>query len=101
VRPTFFAEDNGNRVVGWIHVHLNPLLVVGWQAEIGGLMVDEDRRGRGVGRLLLERAEQWARERGIRELVVRSNVVRGQARAFYEQAGYVCLKTQKVFRKAL
>lgn len=96
----FVAEDAG-QVVGWVHVYLCPLVVVGWQAEIGGLVVDEGWRGRGVGRLLLERAESWVREHGAHELVVRSNVVRERAHAFYERAGYVCFKTSRVFRKAL
>lgn len=52
----FVAEAPGG-VVGWIHVYLCPLVVVGWQAEIGGLVVDEGWRSRGVGRLLLERAD--------------------------------------------
>ena len=96
----FVAEDAGH-TVGWVHVYLCPLLVVGLQAEIGGLVADEDWRGRGVGRLLLERAESWVRERGVHELVVRSNVVRERAHVFYERAGYVCFKTSRVFRKAL
>ena len=100
-RHAVFVAEEADRVVGWIHVYLCPLVVVGLQAEIGGLVVDEDWRSHGVGRLLLEWAEQWARERGVRELVVRSNVVRERAHVFYERMGYVCFKTSRVFRKTL
>jgi GNAT superfamily N-acetyltransferase len=100
-RHAVFVAEGAGRVAGWIHVYLCPLVVVGLQAEIGGLVVDENWRGRGVGRLLLEWAEQWVRERGVQDLVVRSNVVRERAHAFYERAGYICFKTSRVFRKRL
>lgn len=97
----FVAEEESGLVVGWIHLYVCPLLEVDWQAEIGGLVVDEEWRSRGIGRALLERAEQWVRERGISKLIVRSNVVRARAHAFYERAGYVCFKTSRVFSKTL
>jgi GNAT superfamily N-acetyltransferase len=100
-RHAVFVGEDADRVVGWVHVYLCPLVVADAQAEIGGLVVDEGWRSRGVGRRLLEGAECWARERGCRELVVRSNVIREQAHAFYERAGYVCFKTSRVFRKTL
>ena len=96
----FVAETDGC-VIGWVHVYLCPLLEVDLQAEIGGLVVDESWRSRGVGRLLLERAEQWAREHGVCKLIVRSNIVRERAHAFYERVGYVCFKTSRVFSKTL
>ena len=71
------------------------------QAEIGGLVVDEDHRCCGVGRLLMQQAEQWAREKGCSEVYLRSNVVREGAHAFYEGIGYSSAKTSMAFRKAL
>jgi len=57
--------------------------------------------GTGVRRLLMQQAEQWARERGYREVVLRSNVIRTRARTFYESLGYTVTKTQNHFRKIL
>jgi GNAT superfamily N-acetyltransferase len=71
------------------------------QTEIGGLVVDESYRRRGVGRLLMEQAERWAREKGCGAICLRSNVVRKDAHAFYERIGYSNVKTSRVFHKIL
>ena len=71
------------------------------QAEIGGLVVDEGLRGRGVGRMLMRQAEVWALAQGCRAIRLRSNIVREGAHSFYERLGYSRLKTQTVFRKPL
>lgn len=96
----FVAESGGN-VVGWIDVFLSRLLETDQHAEIGGLVIDQGCRSQGVGRLLLERAEAWAREKGCRAVTLRSNVIRERAHAFYEAHGYTVIKTQKAFRKTL
>ena len=88
-------------VVAWVHVLVTHVLEEDSQAEIAGLVVDEAWRGRGAGRLLMERAEQWAREQGCRAVRLRSNVIRAEAHAFYEKLGYQVIKSQKVFRKTL
>jgi N-acetylglutamate synthase-like GNAT family acetyltransferase len=97
----FVAERSNGTVVGWVHVYLCSLVVADVQAEIGGLVVSEDCHRRGVGRMLMERAEQWARERGTAKVQVRSNIVREGAHAFYKSIGYDKVKTSLTFRKAL
>jgi GNAT superfamily N-acetyltransferase len=86
---------------GWIHVAERRSLESPTHAEILALIVDVKHRGAGVGRALLDRAAAWARERGLAELRVRSNVVREKARAFYERHGFAVVKTQRVFRMPL
>lgn len=88
-------------VIGWMHVQEHRLVQSDTQAEVMALVVDESSRGRGAGRLLMQYAEQWARSRGCGLVVLRSNVIRGRAHAFYEELGYENFKTQKVFRKLL
>ena len=63
--------------------------------------VANDFRGQGVGRVLVERAEGWAKARGLKSVYVRSNIVRKDAHAFYQKLGYKIIKTQSAFRKAL
>jgi GNAT superfamily N-acetyltransferase len=55
----------------------------------------------GVGRLLVERGELWARERGLTTIGLHSNVIRERAHGFYLRLGYSVTKSQKVFRKPL
>jgi GNAT superfamily N-acetyltransferase len=82
------AEVDG-RVSGLLTIHLRytlnhhtPL------AQITMLVVDEGVRGTGVGRALVTHAEQWARERDCRRVVVTTQLSRAGAHAFYETIGY-------------
>lgn len=52
------------------------------------LVVDEQVRGRGVGRRLVEEAEQWARARGAPRMSLTSAVHRKEAHEFYVRLGY-------------
>jgi GNAT superfamily N-acetyltransferase len=95
------AEAAAGRVVGWAHAFGVYLLESEPYAELGGLVVDERERGRGVGRALLAAVEGWAREGGFASVRLRSNVVRERAHAFYERLGYERVKTQHCFRREL
>lgn len=90
------AEEDG-AVLGWIHVCGIRFFQSPPFAEIGGLVVDEAARGKGVGRLLVQAAVRWAAEQGYGKLRVRSNVVREDAHRFYEREGFRRVKTQAVF----
>lgn len=97
----FVAETADGDLVGWIGAFVYRCVEADARAEISGLVVDERVRSLGIGRRLLERAEQWAREKGCAAVGVRSNVIRGRAHTFYERLGYEHIKTQKSFRKIL
>ena len=94
------AEADG-AVLGWIHVCGIRFFQSPPFAEVGGLVVDEAARGKGVGKLLVEAGARWAAERGYRKLRVRSNVVREDAHRFYEREGFRRTKTQAVFDRGL
>ena len=96
----FVAERNGE-VVGWTHGAEQEMLELRCRGEIWGLVVAENERGRGVGRRLIEAVEKWARDRGLENMSVRSNVVRPESHPFYERIGYARYKTQHAYRKSL
>jgi GNAT superfamily N-acetyltransferase len=82
------AADDG-AVVGLITTHVRytmnhaaPL------AQITMLVVDESRRGSGVGRQLVTAAEAWARGLGCKRIVVTTALQRADAHAFYERMSY-------------
>jgi GNAT superfamily N-acetyltransferase len=95
------AESSEGKVIGWLHVSVEPLLEVELRAEVNGLVVADEERSRGAGALLLRSAEEWARRRGCKNMSVRSNVVRERAHQFYLRNGYEHYKTQKSFRKVV
>src|SRR5262249_48323311 len=59
----FVAEVEG-AVAGWLDACAVARLESAPYAEIGGLVVDEVRRGQGIGERLVEAAAAWAAERG-------------------------------------
>lgn len=88
-------------VVAWVQVGVTSSLESGAFAEIRGLVVQEQQRSRGIGALLVDAAEEWARGRGLSRMRVRSNVLRERTHRFYERLGYIVKKSQKAFEKPL
>ena len=96
-----FVASHREGIAGWISVEISHHLCVEPRAEITALVVSAGMRSRGIGRLLVERAEQWAASRGLNEMLVRSRVSRENAHRFYIREGYERTKTSAVFTKHL
>lgn len=56
--------------------------------RISVLVVDEQAQGHGIGRMLVEAAEEWMRKKGCELVEVTSNDRRTAAHAFYRHLGY-------------
>lgn len=95
------AQERGGLALGWIHVARRATLEDGEVAEILGLVVHSAVHRRGVGRHLIEAAEQWCREQALSTVRVRSNVLREGAHEFYPALGYHRTKSQHVYTKVL
>ena len=91
------AELEDGVIAGWIHIGPDLSLTHDGVAEIKGLVVRQDQRGRGLGGQLVEAAEAWCLRRGFRSVRVRSRVEREAAHGFYRRRGYEPQKTQHVF----
>jgi GNAT superfamily N-acetyltransferase len=89
------------KVVGWIDIGVSHHLHAEPRAEIGGLVVSSEARGRGIGRLLVAHVEEWARQHGLTSMLVRSQIKREDAHRFYLREGYARTKTSVVFTKEL
>jgi len=95
------AESATGETVGWLHGAEQELLESGRRCEILGLVIDPAHRGQGIGRCLVAAVEAWARARDLKQMTVRSNVVRTESHPFYERLGYARAKTQHAYRKRL
>jgi GNAT superfamily N-acetyltransferase len=65
------------------------------------LVVDAGHREQGIGRQLIAAVEEWAVQRGLEQIAVRSNVLRVESHPFYQRLGYVRIKTQHAYSKRL
>ncbi|HXE30945.1 MAG TPA: GNAT family N-acetyltransferase [Terriglobales bacterium] len=96
-----FVAETSAGIAGWIGLYIFRSVETEPIAEISGLVVDEQQRSRGIGRLLIAAAEAWARAQGSATLSVRTNVTRARAHHFYETYGFENVKTQRTYRKRL
>ena len=97
----FVAESADGKLAGFLNVYVMRTIDSDARTEIAALVVDDAHRSLGVGKVLIEQAEAWARKNGCRAIGLRSNVIRERAHRFYERLGYEHYKTQKAFRKTL
>ena len=97
----FLVAELDGRQVGWLHALTVEFVESGAFVVIGGLVVDRNYRRKGVGRLLLQHAEAWAKEKGFSIVRLTSSITRAAAHKFYEQLGYAKIKTQYSFMKSI
>lgn len=95
------VAEMGANVVGFAHVSVDPSLVAGWRAQLVGFAVATEHRGIGVGKLLLEASDAWAREHGCSRLWVRSAVDRDEAHDFYRANGFDDVTGERMLARQL
>ncbi|MCB2223421.1 MAG: GNAT family N-acetyltransferase [Actinobacteria bacterium] len=86
-RRMFLAWD-GQEVVGFSATRAD-----GGEAELAGIVVREDRTGRGLGGPLLEAAVEAVAERGAAVVVVKTEAANDRALGFYEHHGFTRTRT--------
>ncbi len=99
-QETFVAEMD-DKIIGWINVFVRLEILSGIQARVGGLVVDEAIRGKGIGRSLMNAAEDWAKKMDSKTLKLNTRTERGGAHIFYQKIGYEKAKVQTSFKKKL
>ena len=95
----FVAEREGE-VLGYIHGQPYYTLYHAPLANVLALSVASGAQKGGVGRALLARLEDWAREKGFSGVRLSSGMERAGAHIFYERCGYRHIKSHKTFRRA-
>jgi GNAT superfamily N-acetyltransferase len=78
----------GDLLLGFAHLRVARDLVADESAEVVSIVVRQTHRRRGIGRMLIAAAETWARQTGRARLLLRTDVVRTPAHAFYLALGY-------------
>ncbi|MES2559198.1 MAG: GNAT family N-acetyltransferase [Bacteroidota bacterium] len=92
----YVVVDNDN-VIGWIHGFYSLRVESDSFVEIGGLVVDENYRRKGVGKMLVTEVIEWACSKKCDKIRVRCNTLRKETHVFYDRIGFNETKEQKIF----
>ena len=94
-----YEDENTRKIIGFVHAQMYESFYSDLGLNILGLAVNPDFQGRGIGRKLMKRLEQYAEENSISFIRLNSAMKREDAHNFYERIGYTCDKVQKRFIK--
>jgi GNAT superfamily N-acetyltransferase len=85
----FIAIDPENRPCGFMRVLLLKDYYSGEKhAHVNDIVVTKESEGKGVGRLLLQKADEWAIDNKVRWITLNVFEDNRRARAVYEMQGY-------------
>ena len=85
----FFLVDDEKKYHGFCHgVYFNTFWLSGMTCYLSSLITNEDERGQGNGRKLVDHAKELAKARGCHAVVLDSGLPRTQAHGFYEHYGF-------------
>lgn len=93
------VSEPAQSVCGWLHVYGVRLLETDGYAEIGGIVVTQIFRKRGIGRSLLRMSETWACDHGYDQVRLRSGLHRDEAHRFYVAVGYEQSNASYMFKR--
>jgi len=89
------AEDDAQPIgLAWVRIDTQDETV----AELYQVWVDPMYRGRGVGRLVIDSALDWARSSGVRQMMLSVALGPSSALAFYRRLGFVEVGTPEPLR---
>ena len=88
-----FVAECQRQVVGFVQVDIreapdHPIMTPRRYAKVDSLVVGKEFRRSGIGQSLMERAHQWAWERGMRQVELNVWEFNQGAIVLYEQLGY-------------
>lgn len=100
-RHALFVYEENKNVRGWIHLECVEDLIEENMAEIKALVVEENARGSGIGKALIEAAENWAKTYQLHTIYLNCNILRDRTHKFYVREGFTNYKTSHFFRKKI
>jgi aminoglycoside 6'-N-acetyltransferase I len=99
----FVAERQDGRLGGFLELSIRNYAegCTGDTPYVESWYVDDDLRGTGTGRALMEAAERWASDRGFSELASDALIDNTLSHAAHTALGFEVVERTVAFRKAL
>jgi N-acetylglutamate synthase-like GNAT family acetyltransferase len=94
-----YIAEKDNSIIGYIHLIQSIRIGSSPFVEIAAFIIDESARSIGVGSSLIKETENWASGLGLKDIRIRSNIIRQEAHKFFQNRGFQNIKTQEVFLK--
>ncbi len=79
---------HGETLLGYAHLRVSEDLVNEETAEVVAIVVEASNRRCGIGTRLITAAETWATQSGRARLLLKTDVIRTPAHAFFSALGY-------------
>ncbi len=100
-RHSFLVYEENKNILGWIHLERVEDLIEEDKVEVKAFVVEENSRGSGIGKALLEAAEKWAKTYQLHTIYLNCNILRERTHKFYAREGFVNYKTSRFFEKKI
>ena len=94
-----YEDEKTRKIIGFVHAQVYESFYSDLGLNILGLAVNPDFQGRGIGKKLMNKLEEYAVDNNISFIRLNSAMKREEAHNFYEHIGYTCDKVQKRFIK--
>jgi N-acetylglutamate synthase-like GNAT family acetyltransferase len=94
-----YIAEKDDKIVGYIHLIQSMRIGSNPFVEIAAFIIDESVRQIGVGSSLIKETEGWTNGLGLKDIRIRSNIIRQDAHNFFQNRGFQNIKTQAVFLK--
>lgn len=98
-KDIIFVCEHFNEVIGYIHGSPYELLFSDSLINVLCFVVKEKYRNNGVGSMLIDKLECWAKDNGFSGIKLLTHPNRIHAHRFYERHGYIHTKDQKNYMK--
>ncbi|MED4126556.1 GNAT family N-acetyltransferase [Shouchella miscanthi] len=86
---SLFIAENDHHFLGYLEMRLqNDFFTNERQGYITAIATTPEAEGKGVGKRLMQKAEEWAQEQGVHTIVLDVFKANEHAVAFYEKFGY-------------
>ena len=96
-----YEEEQTGNILGYVEAEAYESVYSDSGLNVLGLAVFPSAQGRGIGRQLMERVEEFAKSSHYAFIRLNSASHRKEAHVFYERIGYEGNKTQKRFLKIM